>query len=55
MEGYERLKVSFRTWRDLQARRQDTTFIEQDAAFYADTGVFRPRPAAKSPAAVGAA
>lgn len=27
----------------------------QDAAFYADTGVFRPRPAAKSPAAVGAA
>lgn len=33
-EGYERLKVSFRTWRDLQTRRQDTTFIEQDAAFY---------------------
>src|SRR4051812_5289734 len=33
-EGYERLKVAFRTWRDLQARKQDTTFIEQDAAFY---------------------
>jgi hypothetical protein len=34
MEGYERLKVAFRTWRDLKAQQQDTTFIEQDAAFY---------------------
>lgn len=33
-EGYERLKVAFRTWRELRARNQDTTFIEQDAAFY---------------------
>ena len=34
MEGYERLKVSFRTWRDLNAQKQDTTFIEQDAAYH---------------------
>ena len=34
-EGYERLKVAFRTWRELQTQKQDTTFIEQDAAFYA--------------------
>ena len=33
-EGYERLKVAFRTWRELRAQKQDTTFIEQDAAFY---------------------
>lgn len=33
-EGYERLKVAFRTWRDLRAQKQDTTFIELDAAFY---------------------
>ena len=33
-EGYERLKVAFRTWRDLQEQKQDPTFIEQDAAFY---------------------
>src|SRR6478672_5936271 len=33
-EGYERLKVAFRTWRELNAKKQDTTFIEQDAAFY---------------------
>lgn len=33
-EGYERLKVAFRMWRDLRAQQQDTTFIEQDAAFY---------------------
>ena len=33
-EGYERLKVVFRTWRELRAQKQDTTFIEQDAAFY---------------------
>lgn len=33
-EGYERLKVAFRTWRDLRSHKQDTTFIEQDAAFY---------------------
>jgi hypothetical protein len=33
-EGYERLKVAFRTWRELQAQKQNTTFIEQDAAFY---------------------
>jgi hypothetical protein len=33
-EGYERLKVAFRTWRDLRDRKQDTAFIEQDAAFY---------------------
>ena len=34
VEGYERLKVAFRTWRTLRAQQQDTTFIEQDAAFY---------------------
>ena len=34
IEGYERLKVAFRTWRELRANKQDTTFIEQDAAFY---------------------
>ena len=33
-EGYERLKVAFRTWRELQTQKKDTTFIEQDAAFY---------------------
>jgi hypothetical protein len=33
-EGYERLKVAFRTWRELRSQQQDTTFIEQDAAFY---------------------
>lgn len=33
-EGYERLKVAFRTWREQRAAKQDTTFIEQDAAFY---------------------
>lgn len=33
-EGYERLKVAFRTWRERQEQKQDTTFIEQDAAFY---------------------
>jgi hypothetical protein len=35
IENYERLKVAFRAWRALQARREDTTFIELDAAFYA--------------------
>jgi hypothetical protein len=34
VEGYERLKVAFRTWRDLNARKEDTRFIELDAAFY---------------------
>ncbi len=34
VEGYERLKVAFRTWRTLRAQKQDTNFIEQDAAFY---------------------
>jgi hypothetical protein len=33
-ESYERLKVAFRTWRDLRTQQQDTAFIEQDAAFY---------------------
>ncbi len=33
-EGYERLKGAFRTWREQRAAKQDTTFIEQDAAFY---------------------
>jgi hypothetical protein len=33
-EAYERLKVAFRGWRELRAQKQDTTFIEQDAAFY---------------------
>lgn len=34
IENYERLKVAFRTWRGLHARKEDTSFIEQDAAFY---------------------
>jgi hypothetical protein len=34
IEVYERLKATFRTWRDQQAARQDTTFTELDAAFY---------------------
>jgi hypothetical protein len=34
MEVYERLKVTFRTWRDQQRDKQATTFTEQDAAFY---------------------
>ncbi|MGC4084185.1 MAG: hypothetical protein QM736_19260 [Vicinamibacterales bacterium] len=33
-EGYERLKIAFRTWRELRKDGKDTTFIEQDAAFY---------------------
>jgi hypothetical protein len=35
IETYERLKVAFRVWRGLQARHEDTRFIEMDAAFYA--------------------
>jgi hypothetical protein len=34
MEVYERLKVTFRTWRDQQRDKQATAFTEQDAAFY---------------------
>jgi hypothetical protein len=34
MEVYERLKVTFRTWRDQQRDKQPTAFTEQDAAFY---------------------
>src|SRR5262245_22838421 len=34
MEEYERLKVTFRTWRDQQRDKQPTSFTEQDAAFY---------------------
>src|SRR5262245_16244471 len=34
MEVYERLKVTFRTWRDQQRDKQPTSFTEQDAAFY---------------------
>jgi hypothetical protein len=34
MEVYERLKVTFRTWRDQQRAKEATTFTEQDAAFY---------------------
>jgi hypothetical protein len=34
VEGYERLKVAFRMWRERRAARADTSFIEQDAAFY---------------------
>jgi hypothetical protein len=34
MEVYERLKVTFRTWREQQRDKQATTFTEQDAAFY---------------------
>jgi hypothetical protein len=35
IETYERLKVAFRTWRGLHAKKEDTTSIEKDAAFYA--------------------
>ena len=35
IETYERLKVAFRIWRGLHARREDTSFIEMDAAFLA--------------------
>ena len=35
MEVYERLKVTFRTWREQQRDQQPTSFTEQDAAFYA--------------------
>ena len=35
IEIYERLKVTFRTWRDQQNAREDTRFTELDAAFYA--------------------
>jgi hypothetical protein len=34
MEVYERLKVTFRTWREQQRDKQPTSFTEQDAAFY---------------------
>jgi hypothetical protein len=34
VEGYERLKVAFRMFRDQRAAKQDTAFLEQDAAFY---------------------
>ena len=34
VETYERLKVAFRAWREAQRQRQDTAFIELDAAFY---------------------
>ena len=34
VETYERLKVAFRAWREEQRQKQDTTFIELDAAFY---------------------
>jgi hypothetical protein len=34
MEVYERLKVTFRTWREHQRDKQPTAFTEQDAAFY---------------------
>ena len=34
-ETYERLKVAFRSWRDLQRTGADSRFIELDAAFYA--------------------
>jgi hypothetical protein len=34
IEVYERLKVTFRTWRDQQRARQDAKFTELDAAFY---------------------
>jgi hypothetical protein len=34
MEVYERLKVTFRLWRDEQREKQPTSFTEQDAAFY---------------------
>jgi hypothetical protein len=35
LEIYERLKVTFRTWRDQQKAGEDTQFTELDAAFYA--------------------
>jgi hypothetical protein len=35
IEIYERLKVTFRTWRDQQKAGEDTRFTELDAAFYA--------------------
>jgi hypothetical protein len=34
MEVYERLKVTFRTWREQQRDKQPTSFTEQDTAFY---------------------
>jgi len=34
IEVYERLRVTFRTWRDQQKAKQDTRFTELDAAFY---------------------
>lgn len=34
IEIYERLKVTFRTWRDQQKAGEDTRFTELDAAFY---------------------
>ena len=34
VETYERLKVAFRSWRELQRTGADPTFIELDAAFY---------------------
>src|SRR5262249_19433223 len=34
MEVYERLKVTFRLWRDEQREKQPTSFTEEDAAFY---------------------
>ena len=34
IEVYERLKVTFRAWRDQQRETQTATFTEQDAAFY---------------------
>jgi hypothetical protein len=35
IENYERLQVAFGNWRGLHERRQNTSFIELDAAFYA--------------------
>lgn len=35
IENYERLQIAFASWRALRDRRQDTSFIELDAAFYA--------------------
>jgi hypothetical protein len=35
IEIYERLKVTFRTWREQQKAGEDTRFTELDAAFYA--------------------
>jgi hypothetical protein len=34
MEVHERLKVTFRTWREQRRDKQPTAFTEQDAAFY---------------------